>query len=104
MDVAVYFPILSHRRKPDSILPEEFWRRIYNVGGGPSCRFVYLDFMKHMMNLFHLGDHEKIMDLNWFATQNFHDAWFGDSWVLNEYTGHWRDSLDDYYAQVGAES
>lgn len=80
--------------------PEDFWRRIYNVGGGPSCRFMYLDFMKHMMGLFHLGDCEKIMDLNWFATQNFHDAWFGDSWALNEYTGHWRDSLGDYYDQV----
>ena len=82
--------------------PEEFWGRVYNMGGGPSCRVVFLDYMQHMMGLFGLGDVTKIMDLNWFALRNFHCCWYEDSWVLNKYLGHWRHTLEDHYRQVEA--
>ena len=80
--------------------PDEFYGRVYNMGGGPSCRVVFGDYMAHMMKLFGLGDYRKIMSLNWFAIRNFHCCWYEDSWVLNEYLGHWRHSLEDHYRQV----
>ncbi|MCX5992338.1 MAG: NAD(P)-dependent oxidoreductase [Chloroflexi bacterium] len=82
--------------------PDEFWGRVYNMGGGPSCRVIFKDYLAQMMNLFSLGDFRKIMPLNWFGVRNFHCCWYEDSYVLNEYLGHWRHSIKDHYAQVKA--
>jgi nucleoside-diphosphate-sugar epimerase len=80
--------------------PEDFWCRIYNMGGGPSCRVVYVDYIRDMMELFGLGDYREIMDRNWFCLRNFHCGWFEDSSLLNQYLHHWRHSLKDHYRQV----
>jgi nucleoside-diphosphate-sugar epimerase len=80
--------------------PDDFWGRVYNMGGGPSCRFVFFQYIERMMKNLGLGDYRKIMERNWFCTRNFHCAWFADSDILNEYLGHWRSSLEDHYRQV----
>ncbi|RDE15354.1 MAG: epimerase [Candidatus Thorarchaeota archaeon] len=80
--------------------PDEFWGRIYNMGGGASCRFIFFEYIDRMMRNLGLGDYRKIMDRNWFCTRNFHCAWFSDSDVLNRYLGHWRHSLEEHYQQV----
>ncbi|TFG29464.1 NAD-dependent epimerase/dehydratase family protein [Candidatus Thorarchaeota archaeon] len=80
--------------------PEDFWRRIYNMGGGSSCRFIFFQYIDRMMKVFGLGDYRKIMERNWFCTRNFHCAWFFDSNILNAYLGHWRQSIDDHIEQV----
>ena len=80
--------------------PEEFWGGIYNMSGGPSCRFIYFEYMERSMKNLGLGNFRKIMDRNWFGTRNFHCAWFTDSDKLNSYTGHWRQTLDDHLQQV----
>jgi nucleoside-diphosphate-sugar epimerase len=81
-------------------VPESFWRNIYNMSGGPSCRFIYQDYLENMMNLLGLGDYRKIMDKNWFCLRNFHGGWFEDSHILNNFLHHWRNNLDDHYEQV----
>jgi nucleoside-diphosphate-sugar epimerase len=81
-------------------LPEDFWRRIYNIGGGPECRIVYIDYIKRMMDLLGMGDATRIMDRNWFALRNFHCQWYEDSKVLNEYLPFWVETAEDYYRQV----
>ncbi|MCK4388531.1 MAG: NAD-dependent epimerase/dehydratase family protein [Dehalococcoidia bacterium] len=80
--------------------PDVFYGRVYNMGGGPSCGVVFKDYIEWMMKIFGLGDYRKIMPLNWFALRNFHCCWYEDSWVLNEYLGHWRHSLEDHYKQA----
>jgi nucleoside-diphosphate-sugar epimerase len=82
--------------------PDEFYGRVYNMGGGPSCRVVFGDYLERMMRFFGLSDYRKIMSLNWFALRNFHCCWYADSWVLDEYLGHWRHSLEDHYKEVQA--
>lgn len=82
--------------------PDEFYGRVYNMGGGPSCRVVFVDYLRHMMRLFGLGDATKVMPLNWFALRNFHCGYYQDSDELNNYLGHWRHSLGDHYKQVEA--
>ena len=82
--------------------PDEFYGRVYNMGGGPQCRVVYQDYLEHMMRLLGLGDYRKVLHPNWFALRNFHCGWYEDSQVLNEYLGHWRQSLGDHYRQVAA--
>jgi nucleoside-diphosphate-sugar epimerase len=80
--------------------PDDFWGRVYNMGGGPSCRFIFFQYMERMMKNLGLGDYRKIMDREWFCTRNFHCAWFADSDILNDYLGHWRQTLEDHYQQV----
>jgi hypothetical protein len=83
-------------------IPEssDFWRRVYNVGGGPECRVVFLDYIEHMMKMLGMGDCRKIMERKWFALRNFHCQFFEDSWVLNEYIHNWGETLEDHYRQV----
>lgn len=83
-------------------VPEDsdFWRRIYNMGGGPSCRVVFIQYIEHMMKMLGMGDYRKIMERNWFALRNFHCHYFEDSWILNEYIHNWGESLEDHYRQV----
>lgn len=78
----------------------DFWRRVYNMGGGPSCRVVFIEYMERMMNLLGLGDYRKVVERRWFALRNFHCQYFEDSWILNEYIHNWRETLEDHYRQV----
>lgn len=80
--------------------PDEFYGRVYNMGGGPSCRFIYSDYLERFFKIFGLGDYRKIMPRNWFGIRNFHCGWYEDSWVLNKYLGHWRHSYEDQVKQV----
>lgn len=80
--------------------PEDFFRRVYNMSGGPSCRLIYSRLLARTWADLGLGDYRKSMARNWFALRNFHCCWYGDSHVLNDYLGHWRHSLDDYHQQV----
>jgi len=86
----------------DQPLDSDFWARVYNQTGGPSCRFIYLDYLDRTMRLLHMGDFRKIMERNWFCLRNFHDAWYADADVLNGYLGHWRDTYADHLDQVQA--
>jgi len=80
--------------------PDEFWGRVYNMSGGPSCRVVYADYLARMMRIFGLGDITEITHPNWFAKRNFHCCWYEDSYILNQYLNHWRLSLEDHYRDV----
>lgn len=80
--------------------PDDFYGRVYNMGGGPSCRFLYSDYLDRFFKLFHLKNYQKFMDLNWFGARNFHCCWYMDSYILNSYLGHWRHSTDDQLKQV----
>lgn len=84
-------------------IPEisDFWRRVYNMAGGPDCRVVYYDLLKDVFGMIGLDMH-KVMERKWFALRNFHCQYFEDSWVLNEYINNWGDTLEDYYNQVEA--
>jgi len=80
--------------------PDDFYGRVYNMGGGPSCRIIYSDYLERFFKLFGMGGHRKVLPRNWFGIRNFHCGWFEDSWILNEYLGHWRQSYDDQVKQV----
>lgn len=82
--------------------PDDFYGRVYNMGGGPLCRLLYSDYLRDFMKIFGLGDYRKILPRNWFCVRNFHCGWYEDSWVLNQYLGHWRQSFEDQIKQVQA--
>jgi len=66
-------------------VPEEFWRRVYNVGGGPACRVICNDYAERVFQGLGLGGPRAIFERNWFALKNFHCHWLEDSDVLEGY-------------------
>lgn len=81
-------------------VPEEFWQKIYNIGGGPDCRVVFIEYMGQMFQRLGMGDYRKIMERKWFATRNFHCQWFEDSHILNDYLHFRQDTLEDHIRQA----
>lgn len=60
-------------------VPDSFWQRFYNIGGGQSYRLTNYEFEKGLMGAIHCPPPEKIFDARWFATDNFHGMWYEDS-------------------------
>lgn len=83
-------------------VPEEFWCRIYNIGGGAKCRLTGFEYMNRIYKMRGIEDVREVVEPNWFATQNFHGQWYLDSDLLNEYLGFRTESIDDFMEQLAA--
>lgn len=60
-------------------VPENFWNKAYNLGGGESFRLSNLEFERGILKALGCPPPEKIFEPNWFAADNFHGIWFEDS-------------------------
>jgi nucleoside-diphosphate-sugar epimerase len=78
----------------------DFWRRVYNMGGGPQVRSTAYDYMNKTFQISGLSGLQACTERKWFALRNFHMQYYEDSHVLNEYLQHWRDSLDVYWKDL----
>lgn len=65
-------------------LPKDFWRRFYNIGSGEAFRLTNYQFEQQLLKAISCPAPEKIFETNWFATRNFHGAWFSDSDLLEK--------------------
>ena len=83
----------------DSV-PEEFWRRFYNIGGGARARVTFLELMERVYGALRLGAPADLTDRNWFALRNFHCHWFEDSGKLNDYLHFQTMGVDEYVESV----
>ncbi|MGD0014751.1 MAG: NAD(P)-dependent oxidoreductase [Bryobacteraceae bacterium] len=81
-------------------VPEHFWRRIYNIGGGAGCRVTNYEFLLAAFSAFGLGKRhlEALFDPKWFALRNFHGQWFEDSDSLEDFLHFRRETFDDFGA------
>ena len=86
-------------------IPDEsdFWRRVYNMGGGPGMRCTAYEYANMSCQLLGLSGIEACTERKWFALRNFHMQHYEDSHVLNEYLNHWRDDLDSYWEALRAD-
>jgi len=80
----------------------DFWRRVYNMAGGPICRTTFYHLMKQIFGINGLRL-EKVTERKWFAQRNFHMQYFEDSSILNDYIHNWGNSMDDYYLSFSKE-
>ncbi len=76
-------------------LQSDFWRRVYNMGGGEKMRTTACDFLRMVYNLFGLRL-EACTERRWFAARNFHLQFYEDSRILEDYLHHQRDTLADF--------
>lgn len=85
-------------------VPESFWNKCYNVGGGEKFRLTNYEFECRLLKVLGCPPPEKIFETKWFATDNFHGMWFSDSDELEEIL-HFRSGItpDEYFMQMKRE-
>lgn len=85
-------------------LPDTFWRKCYNIGGGKNYRMTNYEFEKRLLKAMGCPAPEKIFEPQWFATQNFHGMWFADSEILEDFL-HFRANRtpEEYFRQMKSE-
>lgn len=87
----------------DSV-PDSFWNKCYNIGGGAAYRMTNYEFEARLMKAMGCPTPEKVFDVRWFATGNFHGCWYKDSDTLDEIL-HFRSGVtpDEYFRQMKRE-
>ncbi|MCM1490336.1 MAG: NAD(P)-dependent oxidoreductase [Muribaculum sp.] len=87
----------------DSV-PDSFWNKCYNVGGGAQYRLTNYEFECRILKAMGCPPPEKIFETKWFATDNFHGMWFADSDDLEEIL-HFRSGItpEEYFRQMKRE-
>lgn len=88
----------------EDTVPESFWRRVYNIGGGETCRVGYVEYLDRIFGALRIGTLSRLTERRWFALKNFHCQWYLDSDVLEDYLHFRRDGLDEYVADVRASA
>ncbi|MDE6794367.1 MAG: NAD(P)-dependent oxidoreductase, partial [Muribaculaceae bacterium] len=82
-------------------IPNNFWRNYYNIGGGDSYRMSNYEFMKATLDAVGCPPPEKVFELNWFATGNFHGMYYQDSDTLDKYLHFLSgETFSDYMARL----
>lgn len=74
--------LLEHVCRDD--VPEDFWRKFYNIGSGAAYRLTNYEFEQQLLEALGCPAPEKVFNARWFATQNFHGVWYEDSDRLEE--------------------
>ena len=84
-------------------LPEEFWCKFYNIGSGAEYRLTNYDFERYLLSSINCPAPEKIFDVKWFATHNFHGQFYLDSDKLEGYL-HFRANIPvaEYFKQMAS--
>ena len=82
-------------------VPDSFWCRYYNIGGGESYRMSNYDFVQLTLRAVGCPPAEKVFGRNWFATRNFHGMWYLDSDLLDALL-HFRsgETMPDFVAGI----
>lgn len=87
-------------------IPKEsdFWRRVYNMGGGDGMRITAHKYMQQTYRMLGLSRHERTTERNWYALRNFHLQYYLDSHVCHHYLNYWRDSMNDVWQTLQKKS
>ena len=80
--------------------PEEFWHRIYNIGGGQGWRLTNWQLQLAIGTATGVADIRRWYDRNWFALGNFHGQWYTDSDALEDVVPFRSDTFADALARA----
>lgn len=85
-------------------VPDSFWGKCYNIGGGAPYRLTNYEFECALLSAMGCPPPQKIFDARWFATGNFHGFWFRDSDALEDIL-HFRSGVTpgEYFRQMKRE-
>ena len=80
-------------------VPDSFWRKVYNVGGGESCRLTSFELYQKVYGM--LGvDCRELEEPNWYALRNFHGQYYYDSDELEAYLHFRSENVDDVLSRI----
>ena len=74
--------LLANICEPD--VPEDFWRKFYNIGSGKEYRITNYEFEEYLLGALGLPSPKKLFDAHWFILRNFHGQWYIDSDKLDD--------------------
>lgn len=77
--------------------PDGFWNKVYNIGGGKSCRQTGFETYDDGFRLIG-GSAKKTFEPRWHNQRNFHCFWFSDSDLLEELFHFRTQSTDAFWA------
>ncbi len=77
-----------------------FWNKIYNIGGGESCRVTGFETFDRCFALTGRSA-KKYFKPNWNIARNFHGGWFYDSDELEEILNFRSESMEDFWTRTG---
>ena len=84
-------------------VPEDFWCKFYNIGSGAEYRLTNYDFERYLLKSINCPAPEKIFDVKWFATHNFHGQFYFDSDKLDEYLRFRANTpVEEYFANMAS--
>lgn len=81
-------------------LDDDFFRKVYNIGGGKACRLNNYEFLSKIFNVLKINNIEKIFETNWFASKNFHGQYYLDSDQLNDILDFRRETFNDFLLRL----
>ncbi len=84
----------------EGTLKEGFWKKIYNIGNGDTCRVTGYDTMAAGFGLMGATP-EDFFKPNWNAIRNFHCFWYYDSDLLNDYLDFRHETWEDFWKNMG---
>ncbi len=73
--------------------------RVFNLGGGSTCRTTYREFLDRILDVSGMG--RRCFPDEAFAGGNFHCGWYRDSGDLEDLLGFQKESLDELVRQMG---
>lgn len=89
-------------------VPEEFWRRFYNISSGPDYRLTNYEFEQLLLSSMGMVGKDlpkKLFEPNWFILQNFHGQWYTDADELENYL-HFRHNvpIKEYFRRLSKQA
>jgi len=84
-------------------VPDSFWGRIYNIGGGQPNRLTNYEFFEKMLRTIGIHNPRSVVEPNWFALRNFHGHWFSDSDELESLLHFRTQTLDEYLEDASSK-
>lgn len=87
-------------------IPDDFFRRFYNIGSGDEYRITNYQFEDLLLNAIGMGHDatKRVFKPNWFVDRNFHGQWYADGDVLEEAL-HFRHNtpIDLYFKNMAKQ-
>lgn len=79
-------------------IPDTFWRKCYNIGGGMRWRYTNWQFIERMLHPLNIR-FQQLFNANDLALYNFHGQWYTDSDELDAITHYRSDDPDAFFAK-----
>ena len=91
--------IIRKDTEQENEMGEQFWNRVFNIGGGPDNRATGYDVLHHGFSLIG-GGLRDFFEPDYNALRNFHGVWFYDGDALQNLFRYQVQTTADFWTQI----